>query len=102
MTKPSDRGRGLIAHWRILASRRLDYLVDLHESGRWRLYHDESEFLQMLQEAREVLETWEALAPHDPIQDKTAEVAIAQTIDDMPGAVPLADRVAPEHDLRKS
>ena len=103
MTNPSDadRGRNLIARWRILASRRLDHLVDLYQSGRWKLYHAEAEFLQMVQEARAALKTWEALAPLDPVQDKTAEIAIAQIAEDEPGAVVSADGVAAEHDLRK-
>ena len=108
MTNPSDadRGRSLIARWRILASRRLDHLVDLYQSGRWKLYHDEAEFLQMVQEARAALKTWEktweTLAPPDPVQDKTAEIVIAQNADDEPGAVVSTDGVAAEHDLRKS
>ena len=104
MTNPSDadRGRSLIGRWRILASRRLDHLVDLDQSGRWKLYHEEAEFLQMVQEARTTLKTWEALAPPDPIQDKTAEVAIAQTVDYVPGAGVSTDGVTREHDLRKS
>ena len=104
MTNPSDadRGRSLIVRWRILASRRLDHLVELYQSGRWKLYHEEAEFLRMVQEARAALQTWEALAPPDPVQDKTVEIAIAQTADDEPGAVVSTDGVAAEHDLRKS
>ena len=104
MTNPSDadRGRSLIVRWRILASRRLDHLVELYQSGRWKLYHEEAEFLRMVQEARAALRTWEALAPPDPVQDKTVEIAIAQTADDEPGAVVSTDGVAAEHDLRKS
>lgn len=104
MTNPSDadRGRSLIVRWRILAARRLDHLVELYQSGRWKLYHEEAEFLQMVQEARAALQTWEALAPPDPVQDKTVEIAIAQTADDAPGAVVSTDGVAAERDLRKS
>lgn len=103
MTDPSDseRGRNLIARWRILAERRLDHLVELYQSGRWKLYHEESEFLKMVQEARSALASWEALAPPDPAKDKTATVAIAQAADDAPGIV-STDGVTPEHDLRKS
>lgn len=103
MTNPSEaeRGRSLIARWRILASRTLDHMVDLHESGRWKLYHEEAQFLQMVQEARVALKTWETLAPPDPVQDKTAEIALAQAADDVPGGV-STDGVTPEHDLRKS
>lgn len=104
MTNPVDteRGRSLIARWRILAQRRLDHLVELYQSGRWKLYHEEKKFLEMVQEARAALKTWETLAPPDPVQDKTAEVAIAQAADDLPSVNVSADSVDPEYDLRKS
>lgn len=102
MSDPSDseRGRNLIARWRILARRRLDHLVELYQSGRWKLYHEEAEFLKMVQEARSALASWEALAPPDPVQDKVAEIAIAQVADDAPGT--SSNGVTPQHDLRKS
>ncbi len=103
MTNPSDseRGRSLIARWRILAERRLDHLVELYQSGRWKLYHEESEFLKMVQEARSALASWEALAPPDSAKDKAAAVAIAQAADDAHG-IASADGITPEHNLRKS
>lgn len=105
MTDPADtdRGRSLVVRWRILAARRLDHLIELFQSGRWKLYYQEADFLKLVQEARTVLKTWEALAPPDPVQDKVAEVEIAQAADDLPGALPLsADDIAAEDDLRKS
>ena len=105
MTNATDteRGRTLIARWRILAQRRLDHLVELYQSGRWKLYHEVADFLAMVQEARSALKTWEVLAPPDSVQDKTAEIAVAQTSEEMPDvAAPSADGVAAEHDLRKS
>ena len=105
MFQPADaeRGRKLIARWRILAERRLEHLIDLYQSGRWKLYHKESDFLQMVQEARGALKAWDALAPPNPIQDKQIEVAIAQTEIDLPdvGAA-STNGVAAEDDLRKS
>lgn len=97
----TERGRSLIARWRILAARRLDHMVELYQSGRWKLYHEEAEFLKMVQEARAALATWEALAPPDMTKDKSAEVAVAQAANDAPGGA-STDGVAPEHDLRKS
>lgn len=104
----AEAGRSLVARWRILAQRRLDHLVELYQSGRWKLYHKESDFLAMVQEARAVLKVWQNLAPPDPILDKTVEVAIAQ--DDlireieMRPSLPrpsLLDGVGSQHDLRK-
>ncbi|MBI3698902.1 MAG: TIGR03809 family protein [Afipia sp.] len=97
----AERGRDLVARWRILAQRRLDHLVELYQSGRWKLYHDESEFLVMVQDARAALAAWEALAPPDPAKDKIAEVAAVQMADRLPGNS-SADGVAAQHDLRKS
>ena len=105
MTKPIDteRGRSVVVRWRILAARRLEHLVELYQSGRWKIYHKESEFLAMVQEARGALKTWEVLAPPDPVQDKVAEVAIAQAEGDLPGsAAASTNGVAAEDDLRKS
>ena len=97
----TERGRSLIARWRILAARRLDHLVELYQSGRWKLYHEEIEFLKMVQEARAALASWEALAPPDPAKDKVAEIAVAQSVDEATGGK-STDGVAPQHDLRKS
>lgn len=105
MTNAADteRGRTVIARWRILAQRRVDHLVELYQSGRWKLYHEEAEFLTMVQEARAALKTWEALAPPDTVQDKTAEIALAQAADEIPDIVASStDGVAAEDNLRKS
>ena len=105
MTKPADTGpgRSVVVRWRILAARRLDHLVELYQSGRWKLYYKEADFLKLVQEARAALKTWEALAPPDPVLDKVVEVEIAQAADDVP-VIPAvsADDVPAEDDLRKS
>lgn len=73
-----EQGRSVVTRWRMLAERRLNYLVELYETGRWKAYYQEPEFLKVIQEARAALKTWEGLAPPDPVQDKPAEVALAQ------------------------
>jgi uncharacterized repeat protein (TIGR03809 family) len=55
------RGRGIAARWCNLAERRLDYLTELFESGRWRRYHTEISFLENIQEAKAAVETWRDL-----------------------------------------
>ena len=105
MTKPvdTDKGRSVIVRWRILASRRLDHLVELYQSGRWKLYYKEPDFLKLIQEARAALQTWEALAPPDPVLDKVVEVEIAQAADDeIDGSAASANDISTESDLRKS
>ena len=103
----SAAGRGVVARWRILAQQRLDHLSELYESGRWKLYHTESDFLAMVYEARTVLKVWQNLAPPDPALDKQIEVAIAQSEAESgtPASLPkpgLLDGIQPQYDLWKS
>jgi uncharacterized repeat protein (TIGR03809 family) len=56
------RGREIIERWCALAERRLDYLTDLFESGRWRRFHTEADFLDNIREAKAAVETWRGLA----------------------------------------
>ncbi len=101
----SRAGRSLVARWRVLAQRRLDHLIELYESGRWKLYHKEQDFLALVQEARSALHVWEQLAPPDPVLDKPVEVALAQDAlpDDHVAQVPkvLLNGVGAEHDPRE-
>jgi uncharacterized repeat protein (TIGR03809 family) len=63
MTHPGDvaRGRDTLARWCNLAERRLEYLTDLFETGRWRRFHSERAFLENIQEAKAAVETWRDL-----------------------------------------
>ena len=66
------RGRGIAARWCNLAERRLDYLTELFESGRWRRYHSEISFLENIQEAKAAVETWHDLLSREAALDNTA------------------------------
>lgn len=55
------RGRDIVARWCALAERRLDYLTELFETGRWRRYHSERAFLENIQEAKSAVEIWRDL-----------------------------------------
>lgn len=102
----SHAGRDLVSRWRVLAQQRLNHLIELYESGRWKLYYKEQDFLARVQEARAALKVWEQLAPADPVRDKPVEVALAQdalryeTAPQIPS--PSLGGVAAEHDPRKS
>jgi uncharacterized repeat protein (TIGR03809 family) len=63
MTDRSDdaRGRTVVERWCVLAEQRLDYLTELYESGRWRRFHTELDFLQNVQEAKRAVTTWRGL-----------------------------------------
>ena len=54
---------GIGERWRALAERRLNHLVRMFETGRWRWYHrSEAAFLEDIKEARDAVEMWRALA----------------------------------------
>ena len=71
---PADvaRGRNIVARWCNLAERRLEYLTELFETGRWRRYHTELEFLENIQEAKAAVETWRDLLSREASLDNTA------------------------------
>lgn len=62
-------GRPLAQRWCALAESRLDYLTELFESGRWRRFHSEAEFLDNIQEAKEAVERWRLM-----VEGETAAV----------------------------
>jgi uncharacterized repeat protein (TIGR03809 family) len=74
MAHPADvaRGRNIVARWCNLAERRLEHLTELFESGRWRRYHSEREFLENIQEAKIAVETWRDLLSREAALDNTA------------------------------
>lgn len=63
MTGRTDvaRGRDIVARWSALAEQRLDYLTELYETGRWRRYYSEPDFLENIREAKGAVETWHGL-----------------------------------------
>src|ERR1700739_3066501 len=74
MTYRSDvtRGRNIVARWCALAERRLEYLADLFETGRWRRYHSERAFLENIQEAKAAVEAWRDLLRREASSDNLA------------------------------
>jgi uncharacterized repeat protein (TIGR03809 family) len=74
MTYRSDvaRGRAIIERWCVLAEQRLDYLTELFETGRWRRFHSEVDFLENIQEAKTAVETWHRLLTQEGAADNSA------------------------------
>ena len=56
------RGRNVVARWCNLAEQRLQYLTELFETGRWRRFHSERDFLENIQEAKSAVEKWRRLS----------------------------------------
>jgi len=108
LLKPVEAaGRGVAARWCILAQQRLDHLHELDTSGRWRLYHTESDFLAMLQEAHDVLKVWQELAPPDAqieavTTQRCGDGATAESLAPAEFQPRLLDRVEPQYDSRKA
>jgi uncharacterized repeat protein (TIGR03809 family) len=78
MTQRYDAGRSpdhaqdILNRWCILAEQRLDFLIELYESGRWRRYHSENAFMENLREAKSVVEVWRMLARREAMPDNRA------------------------------
>src|SRR6202162_2465540 len=74
MTYRSDvtRGRNVVARWCALAERRLEYLTELFETGRWRRFHSEVAFLENIREAKLEVETWRNLLTREASLDNSA------------------------------
>jgi uncharacterized repeat protein (TIGR03809 family) len=74
MTYRSDvtRGRNVVARWCALAERRLEYLTELFETGRWRRFHSEVAFLENIREAKSAVETWRDLLTREVSVDSSA------------------------------
>ncbi len=49
--------------WRALAERRRAHLVELYESGRWKHYYTDDEFLVAMRDAIQAVDRWAELAP---------------------------------------
>ena len=64
-------GREIVARWCNLAERRLEYLTELFETGRWRRFHSEVQFLKNIQEAKAAVETWRDLLRREASLDNS-------------------------------
>jgi uncharacterized repeat protein (TIGR03809 family) len=62
-TPPFHAFQEVAQRWRILAERRCEHFLQLHDSGRWRYYYSEQQFLDRLDEAIRLSERWSEIAP---------------------------------------
>ena len=65
-------GRDIVARWCVLAEQRLEYLTELFETGRWRRFHSELDFLENIEEAKTAVETWRGLLMREASRDNSA------------------------------
>jgi uncharacterized repeat protein (TIGR03809 family) len=48
--------------WSALAERRRSYFIELYQSGRWKRYYTEADFVIRMREVFQAAEQWEKLA----------------------------------------
>lgn len=48
--------------WRDLAERRRSHFIELYQSGRWKHYYSEADFVLRMREVCQAAEQWEKLA----------------------------------------
>lgn len=65
----ASKGRDIVARWCNLAERRLEYLTELFDSGRWRRFYDEQEFLENVREAKSAVQTWRDILSREASRD---------------------------------
>ena len=63
------KGREIVARWCNLAEKRLEYLTELFDTGRWRRFHSEQAFLENIREAKNAVETWRELLSREATRD---------------------------------
>jgi uncharacterized repeat protein (TIGR03809 family) len=91
-----DNGLDLGARWRLLAERRLEYLTELFESGRWRRYYSERAFLEDIQQAKAAVALWRNLSMPRPIPARKSNGAvIAHAAPIIAPAAPIVAQAAP-------
>ena len=60
-TIPSQMSSEITQKWRALAEQRHAHFVELQQSGRWKLYYSEHDFLVRMREGVHLLESWNTL-----------------------------------------
>jgi len=59
--------------WRDLAERRRAHLVELYDTGRWKLYYEDDQFLNEMRAAIMIAHRWARIAPRPGDQPQPAE-----------------------------
>lgn len=107
-------GRNIVTRWRLLAERRLVYLTELRDSGRWRRFYTEAVLAENIREAEVAVEAWSLLAPsaagvgersYPAPMPRAASCSVngaATTRAALPPISFLSYDVAGEHDLRQA
>ncbi len=63
---PQRMSSEITGKWHDLAERRRAHLIDLYETGRWKRYYSESEFVALMRETVQLADDWSRLAAPRP------------------------------------
>jgi uncharacterized repeat protein (TIGR03809 family) len=84
-----------------LAERRLAYLAELYDSGRWRRFYGDADFLLMVRDARTAVESWRRLVRAAPADTwKPASPIVVE--DEATTLAPLAASIARDAEPRRT
>ena len=70
---PSQTSVEVTQKWRALAEQRHRHFMELHETGRWKHYYSEHEFLIRLRDSVRLLQTWEELTTESTLATDAAD-----------------------------
>ncbi len=59
--------------WRLLAERRQAHFIELYQSGRWKHYYTDEEFVLRMRESIAVVHRWAQIAPRPEDYRQAAE-----------------------------
>ncbi len=82
-----------------LAERRLAYLAELYDSGRWRRFYGDADFLLMVRDARTAVESWRRLVRAAPA-DSWKPASLVE--DEATTFAPLAASIARDAEPRRT
>jgi hypothetical protein len=69
---PSQMSAEVTQRWRALAEQRYAHFLELHETGRWKHYYTEHEFLIRMRETMRLLDMWKSLSgPEAAVADES-------------------------------
>jgi uncharacterized repeat protein (TIGR03809 family) len=79
MFQASLKWERIALKWRSLAEQRRDHHLDLYNSGRWRHYYTNEQFLIEMRQAVAIAERWAKIAPLR--HEREAPAAVEQEIE---------------------
>jgi uncharacterized repeat protein (TIGR03809 family) len=90
----ADRYQQALERWRVLADRRLEHMTVLYETGRWRRYFTEEQFLRVIRETRAAADMWHRIVPvaeHQALFALAAEQTLDRTMPPSPFATSFSE-----------